>query len=176
MAQAKRASRFFSAVTGAALAASAVITPFAAAAQDVTPASQTNETVWTPELRELRKAASAARDYAENNYGVGILIHVGEDFPNEHFENADQFAALMVDIFENKYGTPAKAFTRPNPGTANTGLTFHIGHQIHTDANSSEVKSVNQALASIPSVIEQLRLIKEIKAFEVGQLTLENER
>lgn len=171
MAQAKQASRLFGAVTGAALAASAAFLPFAAAAQEVTPVTQT-KTIWTDELRALREAASGARDYAENNYGVGVLIHVGEDFPNEHFRTAEDFAKVMVGLFEGKYKTPAKAFLRPNPGTSNTGLTFHIGHHIHGAENGTEVKSVGQSIAAMQDIVEQLRLVKEIAALQTDQPVL----
>ncbi len=172
MAQAKQASRIFGAVTGAVLAASAVLTPFSAAAQEVTPAAQPQDTAWSDELRAFDQAATGARDYAEQNFGVGILIHVGEDFPNEHFATPEDFANVMVGLFEGKYETPARAFLRPNPGTANTGLTFHIGHHIHGASNGTEVKNVGQSLAVMPDIVEQLRIVKEVASLETDQPTL----
>lgn len=167
MARAKQTSKLIGAATGAALAVTAAFSP--AAAQEATPIAQPQDTVWTEELRAFDAAASAARDYAENNYGVGILVHVGEDFPNEHFATAQEFADLMVKLFEARHGTPAQAFLRPNPGTQNTGLTYHIGSHIHGANSGTEVKGVDAALAAMPDVVEQLRLVKELAALQPDQ-------
>ena len=52
------------------------------------------------ELCELREATDQAKNYALNNPGVGILIHVGtDDFPNQHFQNAEQFGQAFVNAF-----------------------------------------------------------------------------
>lgn len=175
MAQAKQTSRLFGAVAGAAMTAAAVFAPAAASAQEVIPAAQTTESVWTDELRALRKASDDAQDYAENHFGVGILIHVGDDFPNEYFEKPEDAAQAFIDLFEGKFNIPSRAFFSPNPGSQSTGITFHIGNQIHGAENGTEVKLVGQAVQSMPDVVEQLRIIKEIQpTLEVGQLTLSN--
>ena len=173
MAQAK-VNRLIAATAGAGLALTAAFMPLAATAQEVTPASTSENTAWTEELRAFDKAAKEARGYAEDNYGVGILIHVGEDFPNAHFQTPEQFAQAVVGMFEQHLGTPAQAFLRPNPGTKNTGLTYHIGHLIHGAENGTEVKTVQEAIDTAPDVVEQLKLLKDIASLEVRQASLDN--
>jgi opacity protein-like surface antigen len=174
MAQAKQTSFLFGAVAGAAMTAAAVLTPMAATAQEVTPASTSENTAWTEELRAFDKAAKEARVYAQDNYGVGILIHVGEDFPNAHFQTPEQFARAVVGMFEQHLATPAQAFLSPNPGTKNTGLTYHIGHLIHGAENGTEVKTVQEAIDTAPDVVEQLKLLKDIASLEVQKASLDN--
>jgi len=116
----------------------------------------------TSEHRALRAASDAADRYAQNTFGLGIVIHVGEDFPNAHFESAEQFADVLVQLITGKYATPAKAFLRPNPGTPVTGLTFHTGPLIHGSENGTEVKSISQSLTALPEIIKALRLVKEM--------------
>ena len=48
----------------------------------------------------LQKALDAAGDFARNNAGVGIVIHIGGDFPNEVFETPAQYADALVMVFD----------------------------------------------------------------------------
>lgn len=170
MAQAKRTSQRFGAAAGALLAGAAVLAPLSAAyAEEAKPVSQPGaeaESVWNDELRALHEASMGASDYAENNYGVGIVMHVGDDFPNEHFQTAQEAADVLVAVFEQRYGTPAKAFLRPNPGTPGTGLTFHIGPTIHGADNGTEVKNFSNAISAMPDVVQQLKIVKDIASVE----------
>lgn len=168
MAQARKTSQRFGAAAGALMAGAAVLAPLSAAyGQEAQPISQPGaESVWNDELRALRQASDGARDYAENNVGVGIVVHVGEDFPNEHFQSAEQFADVLTGLIQQQYQTPSQAFLSPNPGSPNTGLTFHIGHLIHGTHNGTEVKTIQQALAEMPDIIEKLKIVKEIAAVE----------
>lgn len=112
------------------------------------------------EICDLHDAASAARDYAEANPGVGILIHVGQDFPNEHFQNADQFGQAFVNAFAQQ-GVEAQYFLWQNDAP-NTVMTFHLGHLIHGQHNGTEVKNVLEAMNAIPEVSQQLRIMNGV--------------
>lgn len=114
---------------------------------------------WTPELVELDKASSAARSYAENNFGVGILIHLGKDVPNKRVKNGDELGALFVDRFA-KLGFKARYFYRQNDAPA-TGITYHIGHLLF-NAEGNPVIGLQTAWNSVPQVIEQLKIVKEL--------------
>ncbi len=128
-------------------------------AQDVTaqPVISSEDCTWQQELCELRAAADAARNYAEENPGVGILIHVGQDFPNAHFENAAQFGQAFVNAFAAQ-GVEARYFLSPNDAP-NTVMSYYIGHLIHGQHNGTEVKTLRQARIAIPEVAEQVRVL-----------------
>lgn len=113
------------------------------------------------ELEEFHRASMAARDYAENNVGVGILIHVGSDVPNKRVKSADELGQLFVKRFA-ALGVNAKYFLRQNDTEA-SGITYHIGHQIHGAENGNEVKLLREAWNSAPNVVEQLKIVKQIK-------------
>jgi len=115
---------------------------------------------WTPELIELDKASSAARNYAENNYGVGILVHLGSDIPSKNVKNGDQLGQLFVNRFA-KFGIVARYFIAPNGNAPSTGITYHIGHLLFK-ANDNPVIGLQTAWDSAPKVIEQLKIVKEL--------------
>ena len=114
-----------------------------------------------PELEELRKASDAATLYAENNIGVGILIHVGKDVPNSKVKSADQLGQIFVNRFK-ALGVNAKYFLSQNDTEA-SGITYHIGHQIHGAENGTEVKLLREAWNSAPDVVEQLKVVKQLR-------------
>ncbi len=114
-----------------------------------------------PELEEFHRASMAARDYAENNVGVGILIHVGKDVPNKRVKSADELGQFFVKRFA-ALGVNAKYFLSQNDTEA-SGITYHIGHQIHGAENGNEVKLLREAWNSAPDVVEQLKIVKQIK-------------
>ncbi len=169
MAQAKQTSRLFAAATGALLSVAAALNPSASFAQEATPVAQPSDTVWTDELRALDEADLAATEYAKNNNGVGILLHVGEDFPNEYFNSAEEAAQAFVAIFQQQHGTSAQYFMSPNPGSEWTGVTYHIGDQIHGTNAGTEVKTVLEAYEAMPDVVKQLQLIKEIASDQTNK-------
>lgn len=111
----------------------------------------------TEEVCDLDVAASAARDYAESHPGVGILIHVGLDFPNDHFDNAHQFGEAAVNMFAQQ-GVQARYFLSQNDGP-NTGMTYYIGPYIHGQDDGTEVKNVLEAIDAAPDVAQQLRIL-----------------
>ena len=112
--------------------------------------------IWDAEVGELHCASNATGDYAENNYGVGILIHLGLDIPNAKIKNGDQLGLLFVNHF-NKHGVKAQYFLRKNDGRA-TGITYHIGHLIHGSENGTEVKGLKTAWELVPEVIKQMKI------------------
>lgn len=120
-----------------------------------------------PELEEFHKASTAARDYAENNIGVGILIHVGKDIPNAKIKSGDELGQLFVNRF-SKLGVEAQYFLSQNDARF-SGITYHIGHQIHGAENRTEVKSLKAAWSSAPDVIEQLKIVKELASLEAPE-------
>ena len=118
----------------------------------------------TPEICDLDIAATAARDYAETEAGVGILIHVGTDIPNEHIQSADQLGQLFVQRFAEN-GEEARYFLRTNsPSTPDgkiaTGITYHVAHLVIGAANGTEVRGLQHAWDSVPEVIEQLHIAR----------------
>lgn len=132
-----------------------------AAASQRTCTDSTGYTWSSCELYELDQADRAATDYAMNTNGVGILIHVGKDIPNRHFATADDFGRAVVGAFQSQYGVEAQYFLRQNDAKA-TGITYHIGHLIHGAHNGTELKNVKQALAAMPEVVEQLKMVKSL--------------
>ena len=152
------------AVFGAAalIAGSALVHAPEVEAGEVQPVAIDNCELGSQELCDLRNAADAARDYAEENPGVGILIHVGQDIPNRHFQTADQFGQALVQAFA-KHGVEARYFWRQNDAPA-TGLSFYIGHLIHGQHNGTELKNVQQAVQAIPEVAVQTKELNGIAA------------
>lgn len=116
---------------------------------------------WTAETIALDKASSAARDYAENNNGVGILIHLGQDVPNQRVKNGDELGQLFVQRFA-EFGVEARYFIRPNDAPA-TGITYHIAHLLY-GPGQDKVHGLMTAWEDAPKVIEQLKIAKEIQA------------
>ena len=119
--------------------------------------------VWTPELVALDKASTAARNYAETNNGVGILIHLGSDVPNQRVANGDELGQLFVDRFA-ELGASARYFVRPNDARA-SGITYHIGHLLF-GPGEDKVHDLQTAWDSAPQVIEQLRIVKSLQEFK----------
>lgn len=189
MAQAKRASKLFGAVTGAALAVSAAVTPFAAAAQDVTPVSQipSADAVWTDELRELDQQSTLARQYSmQNPNAVGILLHLGDGFrerakqiAKEHNvpdEKLDILMERMIARIEKsyaepfaKYGVTAKVFPRHNIDGQATLVTYHIDDIVYEDATGDALLGMTTARKEIPRVVEALRVAKQVAQLDADQ-------
>ena len=165
---------------GASLALSAAFAPSTASAEDVAMAAlpdapKTVDTIlceadqvyyekdgWTSEVADLDCAADGARDYAENNPGVGVLIHVGTGSFGEgkRFATPQEFGEAVVRTFENRYDVNSAYFLRQTTGPA-TGLTYHVGEFIHGANNGTEVKNVKEALEAMPEVAGMLRLLWE---------------
>ncbi|WP_157445599.1 MULTISPECIES: hypothetical protein [Actibacterium] len=175
-------------VLGAGLALSAAFAPSTASAQDVAMAAlpdapqETVDTIlcetdrqyfakdgWRPETADLHCASTAASEYAENNPGVGVLIHVGGDLPNDRFKTPDEFGRAVVHAFQSRYGVDAAYFLRQNDTRA-TGITFHVGEFIHGGDNGTEVKNVKEALDAMPEVAGLLELIWNEKLVNAAQL------
>lgn len=114
---------------------------------------------WTDELIALDKASSAARRYAENNDGVGILIHLGQDVPNKRVKNGDELGALFVGRFA-KLGIKARYFVRQNDARS-TVIVYHIGHLLH-EVDEDAVLGLQTAWNEAPKVIEKLKAVKEL--------------
>lgn len=164
MAKARQTSAIFGAATGAFLTAATVFSPSASLADGTTSAAQPLTPSWTEETRELHAASMSTRDYAENNNGVGILIHVAESsFPNDHFQTPDQFGQAVVGAFKAHYGTDSKYFLRNNLDARATGITYHVGEFIHGAGEGKEVKNVQEALDAMPEVAGLLKIIWEDK-------------
>ena len=114
---------------------------------------------WTAETIALDKASSAARNYAENNNGVGILIHLGQDVPNQRVKNGDELGAMFVQRFA-ELGVQASYFIAPNDAPA-TVMTYHLGHLLYK-ANDNPVFDLQTAWDDAPKVIEQLKIVKAL--------------
>lgn len=115
---------------------------------------------WTEETIALDKASTAARDYAETNHGVGILIHLGQDVPNQRVKNGDELGQLFVDRFA-ALGMDARYFIAPNDDGPATVMTYHIGHLLY-EANGDPVFGLQTAWDDAPKVIEQLNIVKQL--------------
>lgn len=176
-------NRFAGRVLGAGLALSAAAFP--AAAQDATPAAQSLDQVdtilcetdypyytkdgWTPETADLNCAVVAANEYAENNPGVGVLIHVGKDIPNARFPTPESFGQAVVDTFRSQHGVDAAYFLTQNDARA-TGMEFYIGPYTHGADNGTELKNVTEAFYAMPEVAALLRVIWEDKLAAAQQM------
>lgn len=115
---------------------------------------------WTPETADLDCADEAATSYAETTFGVGILIHVGRDIPNDHVARPEQLGELLVQRFKAEYDVDAQFFLAQSDTLA-TGITYHIGDLIHGANDGTEVKTVREALDAMPEVSGLLREIWE---------------
>lgn len=112
---------------------------------------------WTEETIALDKASTAARNYAENNYGIGILIHLGQDVPNQRVKNGDELGRLFVGRFA-ELGAKARYFYWQNDAPA-SGVTYHIGHLLY-EAGGTPLLGLQTAWNNAPKVIEELKLVK----------------
>ncbi|MEL7444341.1 MAG: hypothetical protein AAGK02_00835 [Pseudomonadota bacterium] len=117
---------------------------------------------WTPELIALDKASTAARNYAEGNHGVGILIHLGQDVPNDRVKDGDELGHLFVQRFA-ALGVAAEYFVSPAPDAPASGITYHIAHLLY-GPDQDKVHGLMTAWNDAPKVIEQMKLAKEIQA------------
>lgn len=169
MAQASK-RRLFGAAAGLAMTGLAAITPAAVTAQDATSVAMPNDvgTIlcetdrayratdgWNPVTADLDCAADGARDYARENPGVGVLIHVAQsNFPNQRFQNPDEFGAALVYTFQQRYGVEAEYFLSQMADEAPaTGITYHLGDGlIHGSNDGTEVKNLQEALDAMPEV------------------------
>ncbi len=111
---------------------------------------------WTAETIALDKADRAATAYAENNNGIGILIHLGKDVPNQRVKNGDELGQLFVDRFA-ALGIEARYFFWRTGGRA-TVLTYHIGHLLY-EPNGDPLIDLMTAWHDAPKVIEELKLV-----------------
>ncbi len=179
MAQAKKTGRLFGAVTGAALAASAMFTPFTAAAQDTTPANLKSPTVTeqmrNAELEELGRAGSAVANYArQTENGVGILLHVGDDLraraqaaADKHGVTPEHALNVMVtrlaEHYAAKFGThgvETSLFPTTNYDARATGLSYHIREVVYEDENGNPLLNLKEASTEIPRVVEALEYLR----------------
>ena len=115
---------------------------------------------WTAETIALDKADRAATEYAEHNFGVGILIHLGQDVPNQRVRNGDELGQLFVDRFAD-LGTDARYFIAPNDDGRATVVTYHIGHLLYK-ASGEPVFGLQTAWDDAPKVVEQLKIVKQL--------------
>ena len=99
MRQMTKTNKIFSAVAGAAMAVGSIAGTAQAQDARVTPVAQTGESLWTDELREFDRAATAARNYALENNGVGILVHVGTSAAERGTEHniANNFVKVLAN-------------------------------------------------------------------------------
>lgn len=163
----KLSRRSFLEATGKALRAFGVSTTLATSSISNAIAGDKTENWNDPELEQLHKASNAATNYAENNDGVGILIHVGQDVPNAKIKSAEELGQLFVNRFAS-LGVEAQFFLRQNDAKA-SGITYHIGHLIHGSSQGSEVKGLKTAWNSAPDVVEQLKIVKQLASFEAPE-------
>lgn len=114
---------------------------------------------WTKETVELDKADRAATLYAEDNYGVGILIHLGQDVPNQRVKDGDELGRLFVNRFA-ELGIEARYFYWRNDAPA-SGITYHIGHLLY-EAGGTPLLGLQTAWRDAPKVVEELKLVKSL--------------
>lgn len=89
--------------------------------------------------------------------GVGIVIHLGQDVPNQRVRDGDELGQLFVQRFA-ALGVQARYFIAPNDAPALV-MTYHIGHLLY-ETNGSPVFGLQTAWDDAPEVIEQLRIVK----------------
>ena len=135
--------------------------PFAQISAAQAAKSETAEEIYQRELDELDAASDAAGDYALNNDGVGIVLHVGRDISGR--SDAGAALAKVQQYFINefaKHGVAAQVFPSSNSDALATVATFHIHDTIHGAASGTEVKSLKAALEAIPDAARQLKAAK----------------
>ena len=115
----------------------------------------------TAEQCDLKAASSAARAYALTDAGVAILIHLGGDIPNPHVQTAEQLGDYFVRRFA-EHDTESRYFITPNRGT-NTAMRFMYGNVTMGMEDGTEVRNVNQALASVANTAEEFWLHLQFK-------------
>lgn len=179
----------FGAAAGALATLAVALTPTTVSAEDVQRVSANTETVstilcetdrvylardgWTPESADYDCAGLAAHDYALNNPGIGILIHVGQDFPNQYFETPQQFGQAVVNAFRQQYGVEAQFFLSQNDAPA-TGLNFLIGpHTFGADKDEQDML-VAEAQRAMPEAAGLLRLHWQERGIDISRLDLDD--
>ncbi|MEO1324432.1 MAG: hypothetical protein AAFV59_15645 [Pseudomonadota bacterium] len=113
------------------------------------------------ELDQLEAATRGAHEYATNNFGVGIVLHVGRDISGR--PDADAALAQVERYLINEFakrGVEARVFPRSNSDTVASGVAYHIDQYIHGANNGTALKDLQTALDSIPDVIALLRAAK----------------
>ncbi len=155
-------NKFVSGVAGAAMAVAAAL-PGAAQAEDkpFIPFNDISQCeLSTSEICDLDIAATGARDYALESPGVGILVHVGQDFPNKHFETPQQFGQAVVNAFAH-HGVEAEYFLSQNDGE-HTVLNFYVAHLTYDADKRGGLKSINEAYKAIPEIAAVTKTINGI--------------
>lgn len=122
--------------------------------------SALGDCTWKRELCELRAASDATRSYAETKAGVGILIHLGQDIPNDYVKDADQLGRIFVQRFA-ELGEEARYFVSQNDAPA-TGITYHVGHLIVGGHDGTEVRDLQHAWDSAPQAVAQVRALRRL--------------
>ena len=175
----------FGAAAGALATLAVALTPTTVSAEDVHKTSTNMETVstilcetdrvylardgWTPESADLDCADLAAHDYAVNNPGIGILIHVGQDIPNQHFSSPHVFGQAVVNAFRQQYGVEAQYFLSQNDARA-TGMNFLIGPHTFGADNETQNMNVAEAQRAMPEAAGLLKLHWQERGIDVSQV------
>ncbi len=152
----------FGAIAGAAMTVAAVLPGAAQAAEKpFIPFNDISQCeLSTPEICDLDVADTNARDYALENPGVGILVHVGYDFPNEHFQTPQQFGQAVVNAFAH-HGVEAQYFLTQND-VENTVMAFYVAHLTYDADKHGGLKSINEAYQAIPEIAAVTKTINGV--------------
>ncbi|MEM6410171.1 MAG: hypothetical protein AAF683_01390 [Pseudomonadota bacterium] len=137
-------------------------------AEEPTPAAAAH--VWDEELRQLHEASIAAREYAMENYGVGIVLHVGRDISGR--PDAEAALAQVSTYYINEFAkreVEARVFPSLNPDTVASGVTYHIDEIMYGAHNGTEIKDLRQGLEAIPDVIAHLKIAKQVADLDGNQ-------
>ncbi|WP_044025217.1 hypothetical protein [Roseobacter litoralis] len=194
MAKARQTSAIFGAVTGAVLSAAAVLSPTASFAQEATPVAQPfDESLWTQETWELKKAREAAGLHvksAENT--VAILFHVGDDLraraqaaAEKHNVSAEHALQVMLNHIAEDYtqkfdshGLEARMFSSTNLDSRASGLTYilrirgsdnEIGSISYEDESGNPLLNLAEANTEIERVARAVAYLNQQASLDTGE-------
>ncbi len=105
----------------------------AATAEDNAALTSSSSITHKQELALLGQASEDSSAHAESGFNIGLILHIGDDIPQEHLQTVvDHFANRYQTALDSKYPNrgSAEVFTSPNPGTRSSGITINIGNDI----------------------------------------------
>ena len=132
------------------------------------------------ELADMSYAQQSSRDFAENNFGIGIVLRGGQDIPNEHFQTYEQLAEVFQQRYQNlldqaypNQNAQVRYFIAPNPDGKASLIAINIADRIYEIDNSKyglpenldpAILDLQTAWDAAPEVVEVLPTAKAMQA------------
>ena len=123
---------------------------------------------------------NAAGDYAEKNYGIGILLHVGDDLraraeaaAKQHGVEPQVALDFMLSKLDEHYtglfkahGVDAKMFPTTNLDAEATLISYHVDKLLYETQTGEADLGLVTAERAVPDVIEFLKTAKQFASLE----------